>query len=204
VRVESFRSLDVNKLNRHGLLIPGAVRLWGWFDSAGEETASLAIAALRRDLVLLLYRLTSPYVGDITFDAQGKTDLEREGRSWIVYPVVVTWTPCNYGGSRPWLHCPNRGCGRRVVKLHLGDRYFGCRRCYRLAYASQTERCRERLQRRRDKLLDRLDHGYKPSGMHRSTYSRILNELDELDMAIDDEIFAGMERLMRQFPGKAA
>src|SRR5665213_2401531 len=25
------------------------------------------------------------------------------------YPVGMSHSPCNYGGERPWLHCPARG-----------------------------------------------------------------------------------------------
>ena len=32
--------------------------------------------------------------------------------------IRVSWTRCNYGGYRPWLHCP---CGRRVARLFLLD-----------------------------------------------------------------------------------
>jgi hypothetical protein len=201
--VESYLSLDVGKLNRAGFFEPGAVRWWGWLDADGEETASLAIATESRQRILLLYRPTSGYVGDIACDARDKADLHRGDHSWIVYPLWVTWTPCNYGGSRPWLHCPNRGCGRRVAKLYLGNIYFACPRCYRLAYTSQTERRRERLQRRQDKLLRRLDSDEsclnKPKGMHRTTFERLVDEVDELDMAIDEEVYASTLRLIARY-----
>ena len=51
--------------------------------------------------------------------------------------VPLSWTPCNYGGKRPWFSCP--GCGRRVAKLYLETRYFLCRHCSNLAYSSQRE-----------------------------------------------------------------
>jgi hypothetical protein len=103
--------------------------------------------------------------------------------SLVTYPVAIAETRCNYGGTRPWFLCPARGCGRRVRKLYLGNRYFACRHCYRLRYASQTEHRRERLERRRYKLIRRMGGDgerwpERPHGMHRSTYDALLERRD--------------------------
>ena len=45
------------------------------------------------------------------------------------YPVWLDWTPCHFGGERPWFRCPAMGCGRRVAILY-GGRIFACRHCY--------------------------------------------------------------------------
>jgi hypothetical protein len=41
----------------------------------------------------------------------------------VSYAVPLSWTPCNFGGSRPWFVCPGVlegvSCGRRVAKLYL-------------------------------------------------------------------------------------
>jgi hypothetical protein len=42
------------------------------------------------------------------------------------------WTPCNYGGARPWWTCPE--CGRRCAIVY--GHPFACRRCANLAYKS--------------------------------------------------------------------
>jgi hypothetical protein len=71
-------------------------------------------------------------------------------RSWgcdgwqeIEEPAFIEWTPCHFGGARPWFVCPGimRGvaCRRRVGKLYGAGRYFLCRHCYRLGHASQRE-----------------------------------------------------------------
>jgi hypothetical protein len=70
-----------------------------------------------------------------------------------------------------------------VRKLYLGNRYFACRHCYRLRYASQTEHRRERLERRRYKLIRRMGGDgerwpERPHGMHRSTYDALLERRD--------------------------
>ncbi len=61
--------------------------------------------------------------------------------------IQLVATGCNFGGVRWWFLCPlkRKGvrCGRRVEKLFLPSkgfvippRYFGCRQCYELTYAS--------------------------------------------------------------------
>jgi hypothetical protein len=40
--------------------------------------------------------------------------------------VRVSWTPCHYGGARPWLHCI---CGQRVARLFKGFGGYHCRQC---------------------------------------------------------------------------
>jgi hypothetical protein len=86
-----------------------------------------------------------------------------------------------------------------VRKLYLGNLYFACRHCYRLRYASQSEHRRERLERRRYKLIRRMGGDgeswswpERPHGMHRSTYDALLEQLNTIEMAIDDEIYEGM------------
>lgn len=37
-----------------------------------------------------------------------------------VQRVGVEWTPCTFGGDRPWLLCP--GCGRRVASSTMPAR----------------------------------------------------------------------------------
>ncbi|GAG06388.1 unnamed protein product [marine sediment metagenome] len=56
------------------------------------------------------------------------------------YKGHLTSTHCNYGGQRYWFICPLSGCNRRVAKLYKPNngRYFGCRHCYNLAYASMN------------------------------------------------------------------
>ena len=100
-------------------------------------------------------------------------------------PVAIVWTPCHFGGSRPWFICPGvvNGvpCGRRVGKLYGPGRYFLCRHCYGLAYQSQREQPHERALRRANSIRMRLggEPGMlcpfpeKPKGMHWRTYERL-------------------------------
>lgn len=107
----------------------------------------------------------------------------REGASWkeYNYPVHITYTTCEYGGSRPWFICPTVGCGKRVAIIYGGD-IFACRHCYKLAYKSQRESESDRACRKADKIRDKLDwepgilngEGLKPKGMHWKTFERML------------------------------
>jgi hypothetical protein len=59
------------------------------------------------------------------------------------YEVALTTTECNYGGVRYWFVCPlvknGRPCRRRVGVLYMYSKYFGCRHCGELTYASRNQ-----------------------------------------------------------------
>jgi hypothetical protein len=122
------------------------------------------------------------------------------GEDWtdVEEAVRLARTPCRFGGWRSYFVCPGvkngRPCRRRVSKLYGGGRYFLCRHCYNLAYASQSEDPYSRLLRRADKrkiALGGKPGSYslppKPKGMHRRTYERHLAEIaaaeDQGDLA---------------------
>jgi hypothetical protein len=104
---------------------------------------------------------------------------------FIHQPVPVTWTPCAFGGRRPWFRCEaysgGRYCGRRVALLHSAGGPFACRHCQRLTYESQNETRALRNIRRARKIRMRLGGGFsfaepfpeKPSRMHWRTYVRL-------------------------------
>lgn len=172
--VEDCRSLDVNRLHREGLLRPGLYFSWAWKDGQGNVKASIGVRTLP-GAVELAYTVT-PRGGD---------------PQDIRYRVPLAYTPCNYGGERPWFVCPGKGCGRRVAKLYLGGAYFLCRHCHDLAYESQREDRLSRLITKEQKIRLRLG-GHpgliypfpkKPKGMHWKTYSRLREEALELSMA---------------------
>ena len=102
------------------------------------------------------------------------------------YPVFLDRTPCNFGGTRTWFRCPAQGCGRRVEVLYGGG-VFACRHCYNLAYQSQREPRWERYLTRAQAIKRKLgadpadDFPDKPRGMHRRTYSRLVQEYEDAD-----------------------
>jgi hypothetical protein len=81
----------------------------------------------------------------------------------VELPIRLETTPLHFGGGRWWGRCPlvvdGIQCFRRVAKLYLppGGRYFGCRRCYGLTYASAQEHDkRVDALRRNPEALERL------------------------------------------------
>jgi hypothetical protein len=117
---------------------------------------------------------------------------------------------CRFGGSRAYFICPGPGdsadCGRRVTKVHLSRRYFLCRHCNQLAYASQYEQPWKRALRRANKLKQRLGIGVgiaepvpdKPKGMSVRTYGRLLDEILQAEIRVNEAQANRIKRLLEQ------
>ncbi len=159
---DDFRSLDVRRWERDGLLAPYQVFGWQW-SRDGEVVASVGVRT-EPARVILTYRHRS-----------GGEDWKDES-----YPVCLDWTACHLGGQRPWFLCPAVGCGRRVAIL-FGGGIFACRRCYQLTYPSQRESSDDRAARQAERIRQRLNwepgilngDGWKPKGMHWRTFERL-------------------------------
>lgn len=171
------QSLDVRYLHRQGLLKAGRSFSLRW-SRAGRETGSIGGAVTgsgQPERVVLSYRYRS--------GAAGEWEDVREA-------VPLEWTPCNFGGARPWFLCPGAGCDRRVAVLYGPGRYFLCRHCYDLRYESQREDGTHRALRRAQGIRERLGGSVnmtepfpeKPKGMHRRTYDRLWREHHEAEM----------------------
>ena len=110
--------------------------------------------------------------------------------------IRVSWTPCHFGGARPWLHC---SCGRRVARLFKGLAGYYCRECFdNPRYASQSKSTQGRLHFELCKLRLRLNgiasltepFPERPSGMHRKTYERLRNRAKQLESQISRRVRA--------------
>lgn len=178
---DDYRTLDVRRWAREGMLRPGFQGGWYWMRD-GETVASIQMRA-EEDRVILTYRR------------------RHTGKDWQDehYPVRLDWTPCPFGGQRPWFRCPAVGCGRRVAILYCGG-IFACRHCHQLAYASAREDVSGRATRRADRLRARLGwapgilngEGDKPKGMHWRTFNRLHAEHN-------DFVNASLAGMMRKF-----
>ncbi|MFH5803521.1 hypothetical protein [Alienimonas sp. DA493] len=119
---EDCLDLDVNYLNRTGVLIDGMVGSLWWTSSATGERRGTVGYRTTGDLFTLSYA--------------------RNGEP-VTLPVRLLYTTPHYGGRRPWFRCPlivaGVPCERRVGKLYLRSKLFGCRHCHDLTYRSVQE-----------------------------------------------------------------
>lgn len=168
-KCEHCLSIDVRQWGRRGYLRPGSSFGWQWTRD-GEALGNISVRA-EVGRVRLSYHYPRHDEDGVSLD----------------YPVHLERTHCNYGGFRHWFVCPAVGCGRRVAKLYLGGRYFACRRCYRLAYAVQSDDRLGRLWRKQSKIERRLSDGAsewdgweKPKGMHWRTFERLCASINDL------------------------
>ena len=157
--------LDIRKITRKGLLKPGARFSWQWL----INDRPMAGISIRVDLqsMLLSYRMKST--------------------AELVEQRVQTQTSaCHLGGERHWFTCPK--CIKRVAVLYAPGRYFACRQCGGLGYATQKEGIGNRASTRADKIRIRLGweagilngEGGKPKGMHWTTYQGLKSQHDAL------------------------
>jgi hypothetical protein len=189
--VESYRTLDVNQLAEKGCLRAGWFGTCQWTE--GNEVVSINLRAETERLCL-------------------SYTVRIEDGQWrdMTDTIPIVHLRCRFGGNRAYFICPGPGygteCGRRVIKLHLSCRYFLCRHCTKLAYASQFETSWQRALRRANKLKRRLgiDVGIaepfpeKPKGMWARTYSCLLDEILQAEMLANEAQANRFQRLLAQ------
>ena len=127
----------------------------------------------------------------------------------VEQPTQIVWMPCRFGGARPYFVCPGivNGivCSRWVTKLYGAGRYFLCRHCYQLAYASQREDRYDRALRRANNIRVRLggEPGVasafptRPKGMHRETYERLQSAVLNAEIQAEERLTHLLARLQR-------
>lgn len=138
--------------------------------------------------------------------------------------IKLVWTNCNYGGQRPWFICPK--CLGRVGKLYdnshslrglslllnlytkeVKTKVFRCRKCLNLAYESTRKTKSQRLRSKQFKLKEKLEANLlqllnnslvipKPKGMHLSTYIKIINQIELLELEIMTQQMLEFEKIM--------
>jgi hypothetical protein len=174
-KAEGTQRLDVRYLNGRGMLEANRYSTLTW-SRGGEPSGDIKLVSYGNKLVLN-YRAKSAYEDEWT-------KIEED--------VYLDWTPCNFGGKRPWLLCPR--CRRRVALIYSVGKRFLCRHCYRITYSSQCESLHDRLLRKSRKIRKKLEAGvsiyepvmFKPKGMHQTTFDRLHSDL----MDTDDTILA--------------
>ena len=171
-KAEECRSIDIYKMKRHCCFEPGMRGNWIW--SRNENEVARIGYHCTGTVLELDYRV------------------RLSGGEWepIKQNVPLVQAECNYGGQRTYAICPGvlngRPCGQRVGKLFSGGRYFLCRHCYGIAYASQSELRYDRMLRRAHKLRMALGGepgaaypiAPRPKGMWERTYKRKRLEIE--------------------------
>ena len=181
---ESYQRLDVGDFHRKGLLKPfysGTSRWW-----RGErQRGSISWWTLTEDDQVTALTLAYTVAGES-----------------VSYQVPLTWTPCHYGGQRPWFRCPEKRCDRRVAVLY-GGKYFLCRHCHNLAYESTRENEASRYLRKAQTIRMKLGGSAsiyecfpkKPKGMRWRTYDRLRSTADDGELASHLALLDWLERL---------
>jgi hypothetical protein len=190
-KVGSVTWLDINKLNRDGALRSGAIYTWRW-SLNGQPFGSVTTRGGCNKVTIVFRNRT----GDGPWE-----DVEQS--------VPIVWKPCRYGGQRPCFVCTGQTggtcCNRPAAKLYGAGKYFFCRRCYRLAYASQSESYHDRATRRarviRYKLcgVDDLTEPLpaRPKGMWRKTYARLEAKADQADAICNESMMLAYHRILK-------
>jgi hypothetical protein len=165
---DKFLSIDLRILHRRGVIRPGRHCGIRWVN--GPQSGELDVRAADNSLIL------------------SYEHPKRNSDGWILkhYPVQIAWTPCNYGGRRPWFICPGSGCGRRVAILYV-DEMFVCRHCSELVYRSQRQQPYQRALSRAQTIRIKLGgtgsmsqkFPDKPPRLHWRTYERLSAKAEE-------------------------
>jgi hypothetical protein len=126
IRVEDCLVLDLGGLVRAGAIALNSIGTFHW-RQAGRSVASVGFSVESAQEGSMVLRLAYHRNGEKVSQA---VPLESTGPRF---------------GVRWWGRCPGPvagvGCGIRVAKLYLppGERFFACRRCHALTYASVQE-----------------------------------------------------------------
>ncbi len=165
--IESQRRLDIRWMKKQGYLRAGKFGFLSW-SRRGEQTGVISFR-VEQDQIMLNYRQ------------------RPRGGEWEDVEEIVRFdrTTCNYGGYRMWFLCPR--CWQRVAVLYGVGKYFLCRHCYELTYASQQESRPYRLLEKARKIRQRLGGSgdmtdlfpWKPKGVHWKTYNKLREESEQ-------------------------
>lgn len=164
------QTIDIGWLKRQGCLSLGRSGTITW--SRGDDQKASIRYGFEASGIRLTYKSRS------------------HGDAWtnVNELVPISYTATNFGGQRPWFVCP--GCKRRC-RILFGATLFRCRTCLDLKYECQYEPDYARAAFQSHKLRKRLGHSgpiddpfpSKPKGMHWSTYERLMERDEELQLA---------------------
>ena len=122
--------LDIRKITRKGLLVPGSSFSWQWLVN-DRKVAGISIRVGFRRSMTLSYRKVS--TGEV-----------------VEQTVQTQISPCHLGGQRHWFTCSC--CNKRVAILYAPGQHFACRDCCGLGYSTQKEGVGDRASTAADKI----------------------------------------------------
>lgn len=159
---EQFISLDIRELQREQLLEPEQAYNLHQYKS-GYKLGIFSVCT-HRDCLELSFTACSQH-----YD------------SYMAQSIDIAWTPCHFGGHRPWFLCPSKQCNKRVAILY-GPQPMLCRHCRRIAYESQRENNIQRMLRKlrsieascpRPQDKSAPNTLMRPKGMHYRTFQQL-------------------------------
>lgn len=165
---KEVKRIDVRYMKKRGFLKPNTRGSLSW-TCGGEPNGDIRYTCYQHELQLH-YRY------------------RQNGHDWqlVEQCIPLERTPCNYGGERPWFHCPR--CSKRIAVLYGVDVLFLCRHCYQLPYESQQVDRVSRLIAQKYKLGERIFEYYeygdgwgKKKGMHWLTFNRLHRKYKALE-----------------------
>jgi hypothetical protein len=163
LKAEDTTALDVNYLARNGYLIDGNWKRVYW-SRFGEVRLTALVKAFDRY---------------ITLDIGANTH-------WL----HLTQTRCHLGGHRRWFVCPT--CQNRMGVLYLRNRHFGCRRCQKISYQSQSGDAEDRMVWRYHTLSDRVfNWKFRKAARFDRTYNKFLDVAEQFE----DLVERGLRRI---------
>lgn len=160
--IEDRQRIGVKQMHDGGVLQEGVRATFSWSKRDGTE-CGMGLA-YRDDNLVMHYQLIR----------------ESKEPEPVVIILPVEWTPCFYGGHRPWFHCPD--CKRRCLFVYAHFTRYTCRRCVGLPYHSQGSTSFDRAAERANRIRERLgwEGGFlngmsiRPKGMHRKRFVRLV------------------------------
>ena len=170
--IESQLAVDIRYIKKQGLLTQGQKGVLSW--SCNGKTTGKINYQVHESGINLSYKTGS-----------SKTSEWKEIELFIHF----AYTPCNYGGERTWLICPNTLCNRRVTCLYGTGEYFLCRHCNNLNYQSQHQNYRDRQLTKAQEIRQQLGGSKslfqsfpdKPKGMHWKTYQKLYQQAQQAE-----------------------
>ncbi len=153
--VEDRIVLDLKNFKKH--LIPDALIAQA-HSKNGTEVFRMVIA-VSEDSLTLHYKL--------------QKQIQKE-------KIFLNFAPCNYGGSRAYMLCPE--CDKQYRILYLGNKgRWACRKCLGLAYKIQRLTKRKRHFHMVEKIKNRRFKdgpvSQKPSRMWAKTHADLVNRI---------------------------